>query len=226
MPRLLAMSPTSVGSMPSTRWPPLLKFDSSVPSLEPISTTRSSCAEAQHAGRLALQVGEIVAQQFGGAAGIGIFGREDNGGIDRQAELHQLAIAAMQEIGREPRLLMRHGPDRHHLVDRRHVAERKHVGKRRVAADLAAFDWNAAARAGGARYFGRTQGINLHTQNRLAWTYNVNASASSAFFVCVESWRLSQSCRRRRRFSPRQAERAKRRRIRSNNRQSKNTTNG
>ena len=77
-----------------------------------------------------MQVGEIVAQQFGGAAGVGIFRREDDHRIDRQAELHQVAVAAMQEVGRKPRLLARHLADRHHLVDRRHVAERQHVIER------------------------------------------------------------------------------------------------
>ena len=157
MPLLLAMSPTSVGSMPSTRWPPFLKFDSSVPSLEPISTTRSSVPRPSRAADFALQVGEIVAQQFGGAAGVGIFRREDDDRVDRQAELHQVAVAAVQQIGRKPRLLTRHLADRHHLVDRRHVAEREHVIERRVAADLAAFDRNAGAGAGGARDFGGTQ---------------------------------------------------------------------
>ena len=33
-------------------------------------------AQAQHGGGFALQIGEIVAQQFGGAAGVGIFRRE------------------------------------------------------------------------------------------------------------------------------------------------------
>ena len=125
MPRALAMSPTSVGSMPSTRWPAFLKFDSSVPSLEPISTTRSSLPRPSMAADLALQVGEIVAQQLGGAAGVGIFRREDDDRIDREAELHQVAVAAMQQVGRKPRLLARHLADRHHLVDRRHVAERR-----------------------------------------------------------------------------------------------------
>ena len=151
------MSPTSVGSMPSTRMPAVLKFDSSVPSLEPMSTTRSSAPKPSMAADFALQVGEIVAQQFGGAAGVGIFRREDDDRIDRQAELHQVALAAMQQVGREPGLLARHASDRHHLVDRRHVAEREHGLERRVAADLAAFDRNAGPGAGGARDFGGTQ---------------------------------------------------------------------
>ena len=161
MPRWLAMSPTSVGSMPSTRWPPFWKFDSSVPSLEPISTTRSSAPRPSMRGGFALQVGEIVAQQLGGAAGVGIFRREDDDRIDREAELHQLAVAAVQQVGRKPRLLARHLADRHHLVDRRHVAEREHVIERCVAADLTAFDRNAGAGAGGARDFAGTQGVSL-----------------------------------------------------------------
>src|SRR5215470_12814399 len=38
---------------------------------------------------LRIELGKIIAQQLGGAAGVGIFGREDDDGIDRQAELHQ-----------------------------------------------------------------------------------------------------------------------------------------
>ena len=40
-------------------------------------------AKAEQGGALALQIGEIVAQQFGGAAGVGIFRREDDDRIDR-----------------------------------------------------------------------------------------------------------------------------------------------
>ena len=65
-------------------------------------------AQSQHGGGFAVQVGEIVAQQFGGAAGVGIFRREDDDRIDREPELHQVAVTAMQEIGRKPRLLARH----------------------------------------------------------------------------------------------------------------------
>ena len=49
-------------------------------------------AEAEHGGDLAVQIGEIVAQQIGGAAGVGIFRREDDDRIDREAELHQVAV--------------------------------------------------------------------------------------------------------------------------------------
>ena len=62
-------------------------------------------------------------------------------------------FVAIQQRGRKPRLLTRHLADRHHLVDWRHVAERKHGLERRVAANLAAFDRNAGAGAGGARDF-------------------------------------------------------------------------
>ena len=82
--------------------------------------------QPEHGGALALQVGEIVAQKFRGAAGVGIFRREDDDRIDGETQLHQIAIPAMQQIGRKPRLLPRHLPDRHHLIDRRHVAERQH----------------------------------------------------------------------------------------------------
>ena len=109
--------------------------------------------EAEHGGGFAVQVGEIVAQQLGGAAGVGIFRREDDHRIDGKAELHQVALLAMQQIGGEPRLLARDLADRHHLVDRRHVAEREHVIERRMAADLTAFDRNAGAAAGGTRNF-------------------------------------------------------------------------
>jgi hypothetical protein len=78
-------------------------------------------------------------------------------GIDREAELHQLAVTAMEEVGREPGLLLRRDADAHHLVDRRHVAEREHVIERGVAAYLAALDRDAGAGAGGARDFAWTQ---------------------------------------------------------------------
>ena len=94
-------------------------------------------AEAEHGGGLALQLGEIVAQQLGGAAGVGIFGREDDHRVDGEAELHQVAARAVQQAGRKPWLLVRDRADRHHLVDRRHVAERQHRGERLVPADLA-----------------------------------------------------------------------------------------
>ena len=93
MPRSLAILPTSVGSMPSMRWPPFWKFEISVPSFEPMSTTRSSCARAEHRRRLGVELGEIVAQHLGHAAGVGIFRREDDDRIDGEPELHQLAVA-------------------------------------------------------------------------------------------------------------------------------------
>ena len=105
--------------------------------------------ELQHCRRLRIEFGKIVPQQLGGAAGVGIFGRKDDDGIDRQAELHQVALAAVQEVGWKPRLLPRDCADRHHLVHRRHVAEREHVGQRRMSADLTAFDRNACSGAGG-----------------------------------------------------------------------------
>ena len=46
-------------------------------------------------GDFGVELGEIVAQQLGHAAGVGIFRREDDHRIDRKAELHQLAIAAI-----------------------------------------------------------------------------------------------------------------------------------
>ena len=124
-----------------------------MPSFEPMSTTRSCGRELEHRAGFGAEIGEIVAQQLGGAAGVGIFRREDDDRIDREPELHQLALAAIQEIGRKPRLLPRHLADRHHLVDRRHVAERQHGLERRVPADLAAFDRDACAGAGGPRDF-------------------------------------------------------------------------
>ena len=126
MPRAVAILATSVGSMPRMRWPPFLKFEISVPSFEPMSMTRSSVAEPEHLRGFGIELGEIVAQQLGRAAGVGIFGREDDDGIDREAELHQLAFRAVQQIGRKPGLLPRHLADRHHLIHRRHVAERQH----------------------------------------------------------------------------------------------------
>ena len=115
--------------------------------------------QAQHRRGFAGEIGEIVAQQLRGAAGVGIVRRKDDDGIDREAELHQLAVAAVEQVGREPRLLPRHDADPHHLVDRRHVAEREHVIERGVAAYLTALDRDAGAGAGGARDFARTQNV-------------------------------------------------------------------
>ncbi len=42
IPRASAVLPTSVGSIPTTRLPAFWKFASSVPSFDPMSTTRSS----------------------------------------------------------------------------------------------------------------------------------------------------------------------------------------
>jgi hypothetical protein len=111
--------------------------------------------ELEQGGSFRVELGEIVAQQLGGAAGVGIFGREDDDGIDCQAELHQVALGAVQEMSREPRLLPRHLADRDHLVHWRHVAEREHVGERRVTANLAAFHRDAGSAAGSARDFCR-----------------------------------------------------------------------
>ena len=49
-------------------------------------------AKLQHGRSLAIEIGEIVAQELRGAAGVGIFRRKDDDGIDRQAELGQVAI--------------------------------------------------------------------------------------------------------------------------------------
>ena len=103
--------------------------------------------ELEQRGSLGIKVGEIVPQQLGGAAGVGVLGREDDDGIDGKAELHQLALFAVQEIGREPGLLARDIVHRDHLVDRRHVAEREHAPQRRVPADLTAFDRYACSGA-------------------------------------------------------------------------------
>src|SRR5262249_17984286 len=108
-------------------------------------------AQVQHAGGFALQISEIVSQQFSGPAGVGIFRRENDYGINCQAELYQVTVAAVKEFGWEPRLLAWHLPDRHHLINGRHVAEREHIIERRVAADLTAFDRDAGARASGTR---------------------------------------------------------------------------
>ena len=103
-------------------------------------------AEAEHLRRLGVKLGEIVAQDPRHAAGVGIFRREDDHRIDGEAELHQFAVAAMQQVGRKPRLLALDLADRNHLVHRRHVAERQHGLELVVAADLAAFDRNACRR--------------------------------------------------------------------------------
>ena len=67
--------------------------------------------ELEHRRCFGIKLGKIIAQQFGGTAGVGILGREDDDGIDRQAELHQLALGAIQKAGRKPGLLPRHCAD-------------------------------------------------------------------------------------------------------------------
>ena len=113
--------------------------------------------ELQHGRSFRIELGKIVAQQLGRAARVGILGRKDDDGIDRQAELHQIAICTVEKVGGKPRLLPRHFTDRNHLVHRRHVTEREHGSERRMAADLAVFDRNAGASAGGTRDFCRNQ---------------------------------------------------------------------
>ena len=112
--------------MPRMRWPPFWKLEISVPSFEPMSIDEIVLAEPQHLGGLGIEIGEIVAQHLGHAAGVGIFGRENDDGIDGEAKLHQFAFGAVEQRGRKPRLLARHLPDRNHLVHRRHVAERQY----------------------------------------------------------------------------------------------------
>ena len=105
--------------------------------------------EREQLHHLAIQLGEVLAQDPGRAAGVGVVRREEDGRIDDQAELHQLALRAVQELGRIRRLLVRPRADRVHRVDRRQEAEeqdRTQVGR---AAHLAALDEDAAAGSGG-----------------------------------------------------------------------------
>ena len=83
-------------------------------------------AEAEHFRRFRIQLREILAQDAGHPAGVGIFGRKDNDGIDGEPELDQFAFMAVQQAGRKPRLLAFDCPDRNHLVDRRHVTQQGH----------------------------------------------------------------------------------------------------
>ena len=76
--------------------------------------------------RFALQLGEILAQNARRAAGIRILWRKQDRRIDNQAELHELALPAVQHFRRVRRLLVRPLADRPHLVDRRQVADEKH----------------------------------------------------------------------------------------------------
>ncbi len=103
MPRLLAILATSVGSMPRMRWPPFWKFEISVPSLEPISIDQIVLGQAEHLRRLGVEARRNCRAGAGHAAGVGIFRREDDDRIDGEAELHQFAIRAVQQVGRKPR---------------------------------------------------------------------------------------------------------------------------
>ena len=151
MPRSLARFAISVGSTPQTGWPAERKFSSSVPSFEPTSTTSSVPRRPSKRRRFALQFGEVVAQDLRRPAGVGILGRKQNRRIDDQAELHELALLAVQDFGGVGRLLVRALPDRAHLVDRRKIAEKQHRLKFLRAAHLTTVDDDAATGTGGAR---------------------------------------------------------------------------
>ena len=52
--------------------------------------------EAEHLGRLGIELSKVVAQQLGHAAGVGIFRWKDDDRVDREAELHELAVTAVE----------------------------------------------------------------------------------------------------------------------------------
>ncbi len=111
--------------------------------------------ERQQRRGFGIKLGEVVAQELGGAAGVGIFGGKDDDGVYRKPELDKLAAGAVQEIGGKPGLLARRRADRDHLVDGGHVAQREDAGERRMSADLTAFDRDAGSGPRGSRNFHR-----------------------------------------------------------------------
>ena len=115
-------------------------------------------AETEHLRGFGIEIRKVLAQDPGHAAGVGILRREDDDRIDRDAELHQLAVRTVHQVGREPGLLLLDCADRDHLVHRRHVAERQHGLQRLVTANLAALDRNASATTGAAGNFGWEHG--------------------------------------------------------------------
>src|SRR5579859_8122929 len=125
MPRCWASLPTSVGSMPSTGWPCSLKFDNSVPSLEPISMTRCSGFRPN------------ISQDARGAAGIRVAWRKKNFWVHQKPELNQFTLCAKQQVGRVGRLLHRHLTDHPHLVHRRHVTQKQYWLQAAIATHLA-----------------------------------------------------------------------------------------
>ena len=117
--------------------------------------------ERQQRRGFGIKLGEVVAQELGGAAGVGIFGGKDDDGVYCKPELDKLAAGAVQELGGKPGLLARRRADRDHLVDGRHVAQREDAGERRMSADLTAFDRDAGSGPRGSRNFCRKQTYSL-----------------------------------------------------------------
>ena len=96
-----------------------------------------------------VQLGEVLAQDARRAARVGVVRREQDCGIDDEAELHELAVRAVQQLRRIGRLLVRTASDRIHRVDWRQIANKQDRTQLLRAANLAALHKDAAARLGG-----------------------------------------------------------------------------
>ena len=84
--------PTSVGSMPRMRWPPFWKLPDQRAVVRADVDDQIVFGQAEHLRRLsAYSSAKLSRRMLGHAAGVGIFRREEDGRIDHQAELHQLA---------------------------------------------------------------------------------------------------------------------------------------
>ena len=105
--------------------------------------------ERKQLHHLAVQLGEVLAQDAGRAAGVRVVRREDDVRVHDQPELHQRARLRSAGARPDSRLLVGPRADRVHRVDRRQIAEEQDRTQVRRAADLAALDEDAAAGSGG-----------------------------------------------------------------------------
>ena len=67
--------------------------------------------EGDHRYALPIQAGEIVAENLRGAAGVGVFGRKEDTGVNNQAQLDQVTSRAVQQLCRVMGLLPGPLPD-------------------------------------------------------------------------------------------------------------------
>ncbi len=100
-------------------------------------------------GTLLEKLGEIVAQDLGCAARVGIFLGKQHMRIHDAAELNEVALLAPQQLRRIARLFRRLGPDDGHRVHRRQVTKEQDRIQIVIAAGLAFLHHHARAGAAG-----------------------------------------------------------------------------